>query len=213
MTTTRPRLAALAGAALVTVIAAGCTQSTPDPGPKVTNVTPPASTTSTRTTTPASSTTSTPTTTSMSAEEQAYAKARKAYDAYTASFTVAAATYDPTKLDRAAATEPLVKATAAEIRRLTPANSKNASMKWTQQIKDVRPTRYVEGKQVQLQVCAIIDGRFLKDGKDVTVDRDGNPRQPNTDAKSNQVQFVSADDGKTWKMNSFVYSPEIGASC
>lgn len=212
MTTTRPRLAALAGAALVTVIAAGCNPSAADPIKPVTSGTP-SSTVGPSTTTPTSSTTPTTTPSPLTAEERAYASSRKAYDAYTDSFKEAAARFDPSKLNRAVATDELVKATAAELRRLAPDKGESLSLRWTQSIKDVRPTRYVKGKQVQLQICAVLDGRFIKNGKDVTVDRDGNPAPPNKAAKSNQVQFASTDGGKTWKMNSFVYSPEIGASC
>lgn len=214
MTTPRTRLTALAGAVLVTVITAGCTQSTPDPGiTPLTTSNSPAATGSSTSAPATSSTTPATASTTPTAEEQASADAKTAYDAYTASFKQAAATFDPSKLDRTAATTELVKATTAELRRLAPGEGESLSLRWTQSIKDMRPSRYVKGKEVQLQICAVLDGRFFKNGKDVTVDRDGNPVPPNKDAKSNQIQFVSTDGGKTWKMNSFVYSPEIGSSC
>lgn len=205
MTTPRTRLTALAGAALVTVIAAGCTQSPPDPGPKVTNVTPPASTASTSTTPPASSTTPTPTTSApMSAEEQAYANAEKTYRAWVVNYAAAeAAGFDPKKLDSRLATPALIDILSKQFK--TFQQQKGGAGKYSQDIRWMKPDRYRVNETVTFQMCAVTNARFLLNGKDVTITADGKPSPVKTKPTLHYVSMETIDNGKTWRSSTVIY--------
>ena len=214
MTRPRPRLAALAGAALVTVIAAGCTQANPHPGiTPMTTGSPAASALRTGSTTSHDPPTSTPAPTSLTAEEQAYAKAETAYRAWVANYAKAeAAGFDASKLDTRLATPALLDLIKMKFKQF---RGDGGSGLYTTQFVDIRGTRYVPGKEVQLQVCAITNAQFIdKNGKDVTVTADGKPSPPNKNPWVVQVQMRSTDNGKTWKSDTIVYpDPKDPTGC
>ncbi|WP_347350378.1 hypothetical protein [Intrasporangium sp.] len=202
---TLTRLAALTTAAATILAATGCTSEPAgaDSAHPTTTIT-----------TPAVTSTPIPSATSLTEMEQAYADAEKAYRAFTASYAKAARTFDATKLDRATGTPEVIASITGEIKRAAPVKASGATMVWTQKIKDIIGTKYEIGKLTQLQVCAVTNTRFFdKNGKDVTITKDGKRAQPTTTARANQIQLVSTDHGKTWKVDTFVYSGEVGIQC
>lgn len=212
MTTTRPRLAALAGAALVTVIAAGCTQSAPEPGPSATNVKPPTSTTTSTSTPPSTSgttsSTSTPPATSSPptpAEAKAYAAAEAVYRKWVVNFgQAAAAGFDPKKLDSRLATPALIDVLTKQFKTF-PQKQKGGAGKYVQTIRWMKPYRYLENQTVTFQICAVTDLRFLLNDKDVTITSTGAPAPVETLPQLRFVSLETIDNGKSWRSSTILY--------
>ena len=201
--TPRARAAAITAMAIGVTLAA-CTPDQPTPSPT-------SSTTSAAT---ASSTTTSTPTASLTPEQQAYAAAEKTYRAWVLNYGDAAATFDATKVDPKLVTPALLAWAQQDMARFAAEKAGGTTTKWTQDIKSVTGTRYVPGKEVQLQVCAVTNARFFRNGVDITSSTPGGPPIPlQTEAKANQIQLKSADGGSTWQVDYFVIAPNAGASC
>lgn len=170
------------------------------------------STSNTTSSSPAPSTTTSPAT--LTPEQQAYAAAEKVYRAWVLNYGDAAVTFDATKVDPKLVTPALLAWAQQDMARFATEKAGGTTTKWAQDIKSVTGTRYVPGKEVQLQVCAVTNARFFRNGVDITSSTPGGPPIPmQTEAKTNQIQLKSADGGTTWQVDYFVIAPNAGASC
>lgn len=202
--TTTTRLTAAAAALAVLAATAACRDELDPPPPQTsqTSVTPttgpPSSTTpGTTGTTPA------PAATSLTPTEQAEAKAEAAYRAWVKNYAAAAAAgFDPKKLDSRLATPQLIDYVTNQFDKV---RAPGVTGRYTQDIRSMKPTRYVKGQTVEFQMCAIADIRFLKNGKDVTTTPEGAPVPVETKPKLYTVGVQSVDVGKTWKSSTIVY--------
>ncbi len=204
--TPRARAAAAITAMAIGVTLAACTPDQPTPS----------SSNSTSTTTTGPGTPSTSTTTpsaSLTPEQQAYAAAEKTYRVWIANYADADTTFDVTKLNPQLVTDQVYQAHKDFFQQVR-TNEPGTVGRWTQDIRSVTGTRFVAGQEVQLQVCAVTNDRFLKNGVDVTTSTPGGPPKPiQTAAKANQIQFISSDGGQTWKVSYWVLSDDMGMSC
>lgn len=216
MTSTRTRVAALTAAAAITVTTlTGCgpdsntKTTTSSSAPSGTSSTPPPS--SPGTSMPATSST---TSSAQTAETQAYQDAEAVYRKFIINYQTAVTHFDSSKLNKSLATPGLLANVTQELNQLRSTTAKyGVSALFTQEIQGVLGTKYREGKLAQLQVCAVTNFRFIRNGKDVTTDEEKNPQLVNTVAKANQMELVSVDNGKSWKVNRFVTDAELGAQC
>lgn len=201
--TPRHRAAAAITTMALGVTLAACTPDQPTPTP----------TSSTTTTATTSSSTTTPTA-SLTPEQQAYAAAEKTYRAWVLNYGDAKTNFDAAKVDPKLVTPALLAWAQQDMARFAAEKAGGSTSKWTQDIKSITGTRYVPGKEVQLQVCAVTNSRFFRTGVDITSNTPGGPPIPmQTEAKANQIQLKSADGGSTWQVDYFVLAPDMGASC
>lgn len=203
--TTTTRLAAAAAALAILATTTACRDElNPPPQTSPTNVQPPPSAPASTTPGTASPSTPAPSATPLTPKEQAEAKAEAVYQAWVKNYAAAAtAGFDATKLDSRLATPGLIDYVTKQFKQFKAPGSKGL---YTQEIRSMRGTRYVEGKEVQLSLCAVTNLRFIDNGKDVTVLPNGEPAPKTTNPWSNQVQFRSTDGGKTWKAATVVYA-------
>lgn len=161
-----------------------------------------------------SSATAPPTPTATTGEALAYASAEKNYRAWLASWSAASVSFDPTKLNADVATGALMKAAASELEKFQPDAEKGVTGRFTQDVRSIKGVSYEPGVRVVLRVCAVTNSRFIEGGKDVTRSSANGPFAPvNNTARSNDVQFATADGGGTWLVGSFVLSPDEGKPC
>lgn len=201
--TPRRAAAAIAAMALSGALTA-CTPEQPTPNPS--------STTTSTTSSPTTSTTAVTTTAPLTPEQQAYADAEKVYRAWVANYGDAATTFDVSKINRQLITDQIFQAHKDFFERIKK-NEPGTVGRWTQDIRSITGTRFVPGQQVQLQVCAVTNDRFLQNGVDITRKSDGTPAPVITTPDANQIQLISDDGGRTWKVSYWVLLGGQGASC
>ncbi|MDN5766085.1 MAG: hypothetical protein L0H96_09505 [Humibacillus sp.] len=213
--TTTTRLTAAAAALAVLTATAACRDDLDPPPPQTSQTSTTPSTGPSSTTPGTSSTSSTPAPTSLTPAEQTEAKetaaAEAAYRAWVKNYAAAeAAGFDPKKLDRQLATPALIDYVTGQFKKF---RTKGGAGKYTQDIRWMKSSQYLQGITVQFQICAVTNSRFLQDGKDVTITSDGTPAPVRTEPLLRYVSVESIDDGKTWKSSTILYSSDEKKSC
>ncbi|MGB8384220.1 MAG: hypothetical protein WCG47_23765 [Dermatophilaceae bacterium] len=191
--------AAIAGTLTLAAALAACeTNGTPMTPPSTTSTTTPAATSSPPR--------------SLTPEQQAYADAEKTYRAWVANYADAYTTFDAAKLNASLITPQIMGETTTSFAQMR-AQEPGTTGKFIHDIKSIVGTRYLPDQEVQLQVCAVTDTRFYKDGVDITTTSPGGPHAPlNTTPRANQIQLTSPDK-ETWRVSYFVLDGGMGASC
>ena len=195
--TTAMVLAAVVLAALGLFLLFGPRGSTPEPTPA-----------------PApSSAAPTPTTAATAAaEQQAYTDTQKVLNAWIANYDAAATpNLDSSKLDANLVTPEVLAAAKASLDRLSTGAAKTGTTaKYTTDVRGVTPISYSATK-VELATCAVRETRFFQNGKDVTVDQNGQPHPPATTPLVQVTGFTKNETG--WKISTFQLDADAGAKC
>ncbi|MGB8382218.1 MAG: hypothetical protein WCG47_13430, partial [Dermatophilaceae bacterium] len=145
------------------------------------------------------------------AQQQAAADTEKVLRAWLANYSKAYSTFDAAQWDASLATPDVVAAAKANLDNLRPsAAAVGATGKYMADIRDIVVGHYATDK-VTLTVCALRDVRFIKDGQDITITRDGKPAPMSTQAMWQDTEFTKTGD--TWKISAFQLDPEQGAPC
>lgn len=212
---TKTRTTAFAVVALACLGLTACTSD--DPANAPTTTVPAATSTPPATSSAPTSSTSTPappTSTSLDPMNQAYVDAEKSYRAFIASYAQAAKTWDAGKVDKKTASGPLIKVLAQDFKKLEQVKNLGGHIEFTQDIKVIKGSKFEPGKIAQLRVCAVTNSRFIdKNGKDVTVDPQGVAKPRYTEARSNEIELISEDGGRTWLVNKLVTGGGVGDPC
>lgn len=206
MASTRHLITA-ATAVLIALPLAACNN---DPDPTAS----PTATAETSTSTPTSGS-PTPTASPSAPDQIAYAEAERVYKAFIVDFTDSKKTWDVTKLDQKLITPALYQFFVKDWARFEKSKLDGETFRFTQLVKSIAPAKFVTGKEAQLRVCAVTNARFIdKAGKDITTSSVGGPKAPiNKQARSNNIQVLSADGGKTWRINFIAQTPGEGTPC
>lgn len=144
------------------------------------------------------------------AQQQAAADTEKVLRAWITNYAQATQTFDSTQLDASLVTPETLAPAKANLDTLRPLATRGNSGRYTVDIRDIVVGHYA-ADQVTLTVCALRDVRFIKDGKDVTEDRQGQPKPITTQAMWQTTEFTRDGDG--WRISAFQLDPEQGAPC
>lgn len=144
------------------------------------------------------------------AQQQAATNTEKVLRAWITNYAQATLTFDSTQLDASLVTPEVLAPAKANLDTLRPLATRGTSGRYTVDIRDIVVGRYA-ADQVTLTVCALRDVRFITDGKDVTEDRQGQPKPIATQAMWQTTDFTR--DGDSWRISAFQLDPEQGAPC
>jgi hypothetical protein len=144
-----------------------------------------------------------------SPEQAAYTAAETSYRAWSDAVIAATSGNAPGLLTTAPATPLVIAAQSATITSLWKGWAGSIPKSVT--VRAITPVSYTP-TTVKLSVCALRDTRFIDPtGRDVTVDRDGNPSPPTTKPLAQTVGFIL--DGTTWRVSEYVIDPTDGVPC
>jgi hypothetical protein len=150
------------------------------------------------------------TNTAPTAEQQAKADTERVFRAWLANYSLAARTFDSAQLDPSLATPDVISAAKADFDALRGPAAGVVTGTYSADIRDI-VVGYYTSDRVTLTVCALRDARFIKDGRDVTVTRDGKPAPLATQPMWQATEFIRVGD--VWKVSAFELDTEQGTPC